>query len=172
MEPKKLCQSIGACNTSKAQQNKVPDVIEVINIFPAQMPLTPLKTAEPVKTDIECVICKRVVQIIVEELKDNRTEESIITALKDVCSLLPKKYRNNCDTFVEEYTNELIHILIEEGDPGLACALLGVCVPASVWKNINRPEIEREGIASNKWTEIESPVEVESVDSETVLNRK
>ena len=132
------------------------------------MPLTPLEVSEPVKTDIECVICKRIVQMVVEELKDNRTEEAIISALKNVCSLFPRKERNKCDSFVEQYADELIHILIEEGDPSLACALLGVCVPKSYWQTINRPNHEREETDSIKWTKIVAPIGEEGTDSETL----
>jgi len=179
LQPKQFCRSIGACNTSSVssepnQLTKVADISEIINIFPPQTPLQPLKPAESVQTlpkDLECDICKRVVEMIMNQLKDNRTEEAIIQALENVCSLFPQKTRQKCDAFIEQYANELIHILIEEGDPGLACALLGVCVPNSVYKTINR-EIEREDTRSGsvKWTEIESPIEVESSDSERVMS--
>ncbi|MBD2512409.1 hypothetical protein H6G91_35230 [Nostoc muscorum FACHB-395] len=65
--------------------------------------------------------------MIVDELKDNRTEENIITALENVTQLFPKEDRSQADAFVEQYSNELISVLVEEGDPSLACALIGVC---------------------------------------------
>ncbi len=137
------------------------------------MPLTPLKSAEPVaqNSDVECLLCKRLVQYVIQELKDNRTEEAIISALDRVCSLFPSKDRAQCKNFVEQYTDELIHILTEETDPEMACTLLGVCVPQSVWKSINRPNIETsnnvESQKPTKWREIQSSIEVESSNKES-----
>ncbi|CAG2120838.1 unnamed protein product, partial [Medioppia subpectinata] len=176
LQPKQFCQSIGACNTTvKAiQTERVADISEVVNIFPAQMPFTPLKNAEPIERvgDMECVICKRIVTYVVEELKDNRTEQAIITALEHICSLFPQKERSKCDAFVDQYANELIHILVEEGDPDLACTLLGVCVPSSVWQSLQRPEIEREDSVNETKTAVQwSEVEVESVSIESTAEK-
>lgn len=78
--------------------------------------------------DPDCLLCKQVVKIVVSEIHNNRTEESVINALEKVCPLFSVSgARSRCNVFVEQYTDELIHILLEEGDPSLACALLGVC---------------------------------------------
>jgi len=180
LQPKKFCQSIGACPKALNKQKqieKVAEISEIVNIFPAQIPLTPLTNAEPLKKesdDIECLLCKRLVQYVVQELKDNRTEEQIEAALSRVCNLFPKKDRNQCNSFVTQYTDELIHILIEEADPELACTLLGVCVPKSVWQSINRfreseTSDNTESQKPNKWQEIEPSIEVESSDSESLM---
>ncbi|KAK5988842.1 Prosaposin [Cladobotryum mycophilum] len=81
------------------------------------------------RRDIECVLCKRIVEMVDGDIGANRTEEAIIQSLSTTCTLVPKGDRSKCDTFLEQYANELIHILVEEGDPSLACTLLGVCVP-------------------------------------------
>ncbi|XP_054162734.1 prosaposin-like [Oppia nitens] len=180
LNPKKFCKSIGACNTTKAiiesnnQSEKFADISEVINIFPPQtvVQLTPLQSAvENGNNDMECVICKRVVEYVIKQLSDNRTEEEIITALQQVCSLFPVRDRSKCSNFIEQYANELIHILIDEGDPNLACTLLGVCVPRSVWQPMNRSnDVEKEETANTKssvkWTEIE-----ESISSESTVDK-
>jgi saposin len=175
LQPKQLCQAIGACPKSveSNQVKTVADISEVINIFPAQIPLTPLKSAEPIaqNSDVECLLCKRLVKYVIEELKDNRTEEAIISALERVCSLFPSKDRAQCDNFVQQYADELIHILTEETDPEMACTLLGVCVPQSLWKVINLPNVETSNNVESqkpiKWQEIQSSIEVESSDNES-----
>lgn len=124
---------------------------------------------------VECVICKRVVAFIVSELKDRRTEQEIIHVLDRVCVLLPRKEQDQCQTFIDDYTDELIHILTEEGNPNLVCALLNACIPHKL-----RPYVEQASSRSERirWTEIEpaEPVaennkidelEVESVESVT-----
>ncbi|KOC07780.1 hypothetical protein AFLA70_76g002610 [Aspergillus flavus AF70] len=79
------------------------------------------------RRDLECDLCKRVIGVADGEIKDKRNEEAIVAALENVCKSIPGKEQPKCDTFIEQYSNELIHILIEEEDPGMACRLLGVC---------------------------------------------
>jgi len=62
------------------------------------------------------------------DIQNNRSEEEIIQSLDNVCGLFPRKDRNKCDTFIEQYTNELIHIIAEGKNSTLACTMLGVCV--------------------------------------------
>jgi len=80
------------------------------------------------RRDIECDLCKRVVTTVGGEIKNDRSEEGIIKGLEDVCSQFPRRDRNKCDAFVEQYANELIHVLIEEESPSTACTMLGVCL--------------------------------------------
>ena len=82
-----------------------------------------------VLAEIECDICKKTVQLVNNDIQDNRTEEEIINSLEKVCSLFPQRDKTKCNSFEEQYTNELIHILIEESDPALACTLLNLCIP-------------------------------------------
>ena len=79
-----------------------------------------------IRTDADCLTCKTVVKLVVKEVDNGRTEERIIGSLETIC-LPVLKLKQGCDTFVQQYANELIHILVEEEDPELACTLLGVC---------------------------------------------
>jgi hypothetical protein len=63
-------------------------------------------------------------------LGDAASEDDIVQTVGNVCSNFPKRDKAKCNTFIEQYGNELISTLAEERDPGLACTLLGVCVPA------------------------------------------
>lgn len=76
--------------------------------------------------DTEGALCTRVVSTVDKTIKDNPTEENVIAALENVSQLFPVKDRSKVDSFLEQYANELSHILVEEGDPSLACTLLGV----------------------------------------------
>lgn len=77
--------------------------------------------------DTGCTLCKQVVSIVLNEVKDNRTEEDLKAALEGACNLFPSQSRPTCSNFIDVYTDELLHILVEEADPSLSCALLGVC---------------------------------------------
>lgn len=169
LEPKTVCSSIGACTgvakaLNKPEPEKLADISDIVNIYPAQMPLIPLQSAEP--RDLpSCIICKRLVKLIIQELKDNRTRESIIEALDHVCELFPKSDRSECLNFVDTYTEELINILTEETDPDLACTLIGVCVPGKV-----NTGLEREAAPHNEWREIEDSMPVNTNVNEVEVN--
>ncbi|KAJ5813795.1 uncharacterized protein N7503_000545 [Penicillium pulvis] len=79
------------------------------------------------RRDRECDLCKKVNGQVVNDLPESATEEDIISTLENVCSKF-KSDKSECDTFLEQYSNELVSILVEEGDPERVCALLGVCV--------------------------------------------
>jgi hypothetical protein len=77
---------------------------------------------------VESLLCKRVVSAVVQETRDNPTEENIISALDNVCSSFPAGGANaDCNSFVETYSDDLSQILVEAVDPSLACTPLGVC---------------------------------------------
>jgi saposin len=171
LQPNQVCSSLGACPKqanrlpSVPKPEKIAEITDIINIYPAQLPLTQLRPAEQIKAsdDVECLLCKKLVQIIVDELKDNRTEASIEAALDHVCQLVPSSERNQCLSFVNTYTDELIHILTEETDPNMACTLIGLCVPPSLKKDL---EIE-----SHEWNKIEPSNMINSIDDTSNNNK-
>jgi hypothetical protein len=62
------------------------------------------------------------------ELKDKRDEEATIGALESVCKLVPRKDIPRCDTFIEQYADEFIPILVEETNPSIVCDRVGICL--------------------------------------------
>lgn len=175
LQPKQVCSSLGACPSQMIHQKpktpKLPELAEVINVFPPQMPLIPLQEAEPMdkgKNDLNCMLCKRIVKYIEVELEDNRTEAAIINALDHVCRWFPVADREKCISFVEEYTDELIHILAEETDPGMACALIGLCVPAGINTGLEREVLDHK--ESREWKKIEPSHSVSSTEQINKVN--
>lgn len=77
---------------------------------------------------LNCIICKQVAEWAIQKLKDNRTEEAIVNALDQVCDkIFSASQRPQCETFVKQYSDEIISVLKQENDPELICTLLGVC---------------------------------------------
>lgn len=85
------------------------------------------RETKPPKNDVECDLCKQVVSLVEEQLKDKRTEDGIRNALDKVCSYLPSSVASRCQTFVNTYAEFLISILVQEMDPTLVCAAINVC---------------------------------------------
>lgn len=101
LSPDEVCAALGMC--SKQRETKPP------------------------KNDVECDLCKQVVSLVEEQLKDKRTEDAIRDALDKVCSYLPSSVASRCQTFVNTYAELLISILVQEMDPTLVCAAVNVC---------------------------------------------
>jgi hypothetical protein len=80
------------------------------------------------RRDTECDLCKRTVSDVNQIVGDIRTEQNLVNALEDACSLASREDYDRCNSFVESNAEELVQILAMETDPGSACKLLGVCV--------------------------------------------
>ncbi|XP_035211397.1 prosaposin-like isoform X2 [Stegodyphus dumicola] len=87
-----------------------------------------LKKEKPTKfKNLECDLCKEVIEKVEDLIKDKKTEEEIKNALDKVCSYLPSSIATKCENFVNQYTDLLITLLTQEVDPEIICAALNVC---------------------------------------------
>ena len=86
-----------------------------------------MPTASLVNRELACDICQEVVSIATVDLLSKTTDDQITNALDNSYTEFAQSGRAKCDTFVEEYESDLVFILKEERDPGLACAQLAVC---------------------------------------------
>lgn len=105
----------------------IEKTVSGVTLSPEEFVAPPL--VEPVQVDssvdgskLNCMVCKQVAQWAIEKLKDNRTEEAIVNALDQVCDrIFSAAQRPQCETFVKQYSDEIISILKQENDPGLIC---------------------------------------------------
>lgn len=58
-------------------------------------------------------------------------QEEIQQALDQLCSILPKSVQGECQVFVDTYTDQIIHLLINELTPDQVCVELHLCKPKS-----------------------------------------
>lgn len=77
---------------------------------------------EPVGSDVECVVCEFVMQYVDRLLENNYTEANIQGALDRVCRMMPKTVKDNCQSFVDQYTPAILVILGNELDPAMVCS--------------------------------------------------
>ncbi|XP_071537348.1 uncharacterized protein Sap-r isoform X2 [Panulirus ornatus] len=82
--------------------------------------------------DVSCVMCEYAMTQLEEMLQDHKTEEDIRHALDNLCSLLPKSVEAECQIFVDTYTDQVIHMLINNLTPDEVCQKLGLCKPKDV----------------------------------------
>uniref|UniRef100_A0A8D8XLW1 Prosaposin n=1 Tax=Cacopsylla melanoneura TaxID=428564 RepID=A0A8D8XLW1_9HEMI len=74
-----------------------------------------------------CILCEFVMTKLDNILKDRKTDEQIKHAVHSVCHLMPKTIRQECDDFVNKYSDLIIQLLAQSLSPHDICEALGVC---------------------------------------------
>jgi len=110
LSPEELCDALDMCSA-------VDDLsIDLYGI-----------AKEDESDDSACVICEYIVSYLDKALKDKTNEAEIKQALDEVCDVLPGNVRNQCESFVDAYTDMIIQLLTGEVTPKEVCAYLGLC---------------------------------------------
>lgn len=74
-----------------------------------------------------CTICEYVMKQLESMVQQHSTEEEIIHAVEQVCSILPSSLSSQCKDLVETYGQAIIDLLVQEVDPKTVCTVLGLC---------------------------------------------
>nr|XP_023678362.1 prosaposin isoform X1 [Paramormyrops kingsleyae] len=85
--------------------------------------------SKPQVKSVPCDLCKEVVTVVGQLLKDNATQAEILDYMEKACQLIPEEsLSSECKEMVDNYYPILINIITGElDDPGMACAALGLC---------------------------------------------
>ncbi|GFO09499.1 proactivator polypeptide, partial [Plakobranchus ocellatus] len=98
-----------------------------------------IKGPTVVKDGQFCAICEFAMTQLDNILGDNATEAKIEAALDQVCNLLPANVKQECVSFVAQYTPQLIQALLQY-KPQQVCTLLGLCT-----SKIKGPTVVKDG---------------------------
>ncbi|KAM4636108.1 prosaposin isoform 2-T2 [Discoglossus pictus] len=128
MQPQQFCCMTGFCEQKKSTPLEVlipaKKLVAAVKLQPATA-VTEEKIS--VAGSPQCEVCKLMMEEIESLLDNNRTESQIRLALEKVCNILPKKYVQPCKDVVDEYSEVIIKLLLEEANPEMVCAALGLC---------------------------------------------
>ncbi|XP_049804326.1 prosaposin [Schistocerca nitens] len=105
IDPSQVCPRLGICPSEKA-------LIDLSNV---------------VYDKPSCPLCLLAVQDLQNTLKNNKTEASIKRALDGLCTKLAKSLAAECEKFVEEYSDQLVDMLVADFTPQEVCAYLKLC---------------------------------------------
>ncbi|TSN48512.1 Prosaposin [Bagarius yarrelli] len=85
---------------------------------------------QPHMKSVPCELCKEVVTVVGQLLKDNSTEAEVLSYLEKTCQLVPdESLSSQCKEIVDNYFPVIIDIIKGElDDPGVVCSALGLCV--------------------------------------------
>ncbi|XP_056386684.1 prosaposin [Hyla sarda] len=84
---------------------------------------------KPVVKSVPCDLCKEVMTIVENFLKDNTTQSEILAYLDKACELIPDpSLSSQCKELVGEYYPIVLNIIEEElGNPSVVCSALHLC---------------------------------------------
>merc|ERR1719242_1630684 len=101
---------------------------------------TTLPTPSPAsKADTTCVLCEYIITTLDTMLEDKTNKDEIKETLEKLCSVLPSSVKDQCDTFVETYTDLIIDMLTKDVSPEMICTNLGLCKSSG---NIFRHQVD------------------------------
>ncbi|XP_029031183.1 prosaposin [Betta splendens] len=84
---------------------------------------------KPQMKTVPCDLCKEVLMVVDQILKDNATESEVLGYLEKVCQLIPdKEMIGECKELVDEGYPILLGIITGElEDPSVVCGAMGLC---------------------------------------------
>jgi saposin len=74
-----------------------------------------------------CSLCKYVVAYLDSFVKQNATVAELETLLDKVCTALPNKWVQQCESLVQQYGPLIVQLLEEEVAPDKVCTAIGLC---------------------------------------------
>jgi len=127
----------------------------------------------PVKGEVTCEFCKYAMTYLDNQLKSDRTEEKIKSALDSLCAHLPSSVSRQCESLINTNLDFLVQLLVRELDPTTICDALKVCTSSHPKVKTNPVECEvcqeaigyLDSVLTEKSTEDEIKTEVKSLCS-------
>jgi len=106
--PDQICKELGLCAASAiSEEPKEPIVLTV--------------------GDQKCIVCEYIMSYLEDALGQNSTEAEIKEALDEVCGYMPGSFKDQCETFVNQYTDVIIDFLTHQLTPEQVCKQIGLC---------------------------------------------
>ncbi|XP_062256467.1 prosaposin [Platichthys flesus] len=84
---------------------------------------------QPQMKTVPCELCKEVLMVVEQLLKDNATESEVLGYLEKACQLIPDKALTaECKEMVDDYYPIIMGIITGElEDPSVVCGAMGLC---------------------------------------------
>nr|XP_003705001.1 PREDICTED: prosaposin [Megachile rotundata]XP_012144582.1 PREDICTED: prosaposin [Megachile rotundata]XP_012144583.1 PREDICTED: prosaposin [Megachile rotundata] len=117
IDPSQVCPMLRLCPSEK--------LIKFWNNIPKKFTLE-----EEVQNKPNCPLCLLAVSQIYNVIKNNKTEANIQTELNKLCSHLPNSLSQECESFVQGYSKELIELLLADLTPQEICVYFKLCDPS------------------------------------------
>ncbi|XP_023137058.2 surfactant protein Bb isoform X2 [Amphiprion ocellaris] len=126
LKPGEICVVFGLCATRKEEELQKPTYHVTSEDGSSSALGTGTKTVGLFNP--ACTLCMLFIKKLEALLPQNMTEDTIIKVMGEVCYLLPKSYKDQCDDFVEKYGAQIVEFLLSSAAPYTVCSLLHLCL--------------------------------------------
>ncbi|KAL7646629.1 UNVERIFIED_CONTAM: hypothetical protein RMT77_001880 [Armadillidium vulgare] len=130
--PAQICAQLGLCPGNKISPLPAPEEAQL----PARRLFVNLPTAvtyekrgKKVKQSPQCILCEFIIAKLDALLINGATAKEIEEAVDTVCDLLPSTIKDNCLSFMKEYGNSIIEMLVSHIAPKFVCSQIQLCRP-------------------------------------------
>jgi len=77
-----------------------------------------------------CELCMLVTDYLSTLLEEEDSDKKIDELANKTCAIVPKSYREECTSMIEDYGPYLVSVLQQETDKGKVCAQIQLCPPS------------------------------------------
>jgi len=136
VNPNQICSFIGVCPKHETEQTMIAAQIEQDLYKHRTRELEEEKMEEEqAKQEIEmvrkdkmsCSVCKYVIKYINTELQVDRTDRTVKFVLGNVCKLVPRSFKQRCNSFIEKYGDKVVASLDKFANEEKMCQSFGMC---------------------------------------------
>ncbi|XP_029960953.1 surfactant protein Bb [Salarias fasciatus] len=123
LKPRETCEAFGLCALGNKEKQKLlhseTDKAESSSALASETK----EQFNPV-----CTLCLFIIKKLETLLPQNVTEDTLKELMGEVCDLIPKSYKDQCDDFVDKYGVEIVEFLLSSAAPHTICTLLHLCL--------------------------------------------
>jgi saposin len=75
----------------------------------------------------QCIMCKFMVSMVEDQIKDGATEEQIVKVLEGICDYMATSVQPICRQIVETGVPEIIDLVLKKFNPHEVCKIMTLC---------------------------------------------
>ncbi|XP_047228891.1 prosaposin [Girardinichthys multiradiatus] len=119
VKPAEICKLIGLCGSGEERDKMLSYFVnEVIQAAVSS------GNGDPAT---HCSFCIFLFKTLEELLPKERTEEVVIKLLEEICLILPRTYRDQCEGIIGKFSKTVLDAILGYATPEAICALIHQC---------------------------------------------
>ncbi|XP_041089622.1 prosaposin-like [Polyodon spathula] len=131
VKPGAVCFALGLCTPQQSgkgmQELLTNEISETGYIVSEQAPLPWPASQLELQASPQCTLCLLIIRKLEDMLPKERTEDTVVKLLEQICSHLPSEVSQECQDFVDKYGKTVIDFLLSSMAPHTICTLLHLC---------------------------------------------
>ncbi|XP_035464011.1 prosaposin [Scophthalmus maximus] len=119
VDPAEVCKIIGLCGSCDKQE-------KMLSYFVKEA-LQAAVTTENGQPATQCSFCIFLLKTLEDLLPKDRTEAVVIKLLEEICHIVPRTYRDQCEGVISTYGKMVLDAIMRYATPKAICSLIHLC---------------------------------------------